>query len=300
MGFVKYNLHSGGASTRDILRNLPFAVPCNYDEIPHPDSIPLSVLDHPLGKWYKAGVANDDPPEPTPSPTESNHPVSVHSLDPSFIVLTRNSLGVYYGFIYSNGEPEEPMFKLTFSKGEGGQTFVAAGSHYRNGLHRNYELTGNWSPPLEDGKIPVELEITYATTDTNIELSGVFDPEENSLRGTVGSAWHLAREFVFKRDPEFVRFYPAPFITDAGERWKFAITSVLDRVRRQAWSSERIFKWIKDLKRFMEITVMRSRGKNMSMLVESGYRAILPGLYEAEAELCASLINTNMSKTTLF
>lgn len=190
------------------------------------------------------------------------------------------------------------MFKFTFSKGEGGQTFVAAGSHYRERLHRDYKITGNWSPPLEDGTIPVDLSITYATEDYNIDLRGVFNPEENSLRGTGGHFDVL--EFMFKRDPDFVRFYPAPWITNAGGRWKFAIRSVLDRIRRQAWSSQRIFGCIKNLKRFMELTVMRSSTKFTNVVVDTEYRAILPGLYESEAELCASLININASKTTIF
>lgn len=83
MSFVKYNICSGDASTRDVLRELSdsYVVFCKEDEIPRPDSIPLSVLDHPLGTQYKADSVNRDPPELTLSSTGDDHPVSVLCLD---------------------------------------------------------------------------------------------------------------------------------------------------------------------------------------------------------------------------
>ena len=303
MGPVKYKI--GSACQNIYSMDLPRGFPCSFsstdDEIPDPESIPLSVLEHPLGKRHEINIAAYEPPEL--SVMEGAHPVLVLSIDSLFVALTRNRLGVYYGFMYYNGRLEDPMSKFTFREGEDGHTFVATGSHYRGGLCGDYEITGKWDPPLENGRIPVELEINYATTigQLGIQLSGVFDPEENSLRGTVAHPSCVLEEFVFKRDPEFIRFYPTPSITNAGERWKFATKSVLDRIQRQAWSSKRISKRIKDSKRFMEAVVGRYRGGSLvDPEEEPEYLAVLPGLYEADTELYTSLIKVDMNKTTYF
>ena len=300
IGSVCESIHS-----LDLPRDLPGPFYCRGDEIPDPESVPLSILDHPIGKPHEINFAAYDAPELTLSLMEGAHPVLVLCLSSLFAALTRNRLGVYYGFMYGGGALEDTMFKFTFSEGEDEHTFVAAGSHYRSGLYRDYEITGKWGPPLENGRIPVELVISYAATHVfDAQLNGVFDPEENSLRGAVvypGGFPCLLEEFVFKRDPDFVRFYPAPSITNASERWKFATKSVLDRIQREAWSSKRISKRIKDLKRFMETFIWRYRERTyLDIQEQSEYFAALPGLYEADAELCASLIKVNMNKTTYF
>jgi len=208
---------------------------------------------------------------------------------------------VYYGFIYEHGRPLDPMIKFTFSKGEDENTFVAVGTHYRSGKHKNYKITGKWSSPSEDGKIPVELKIIYITTWADIELTGVFDPEENSLRGTILIQSDGATgEFVFKRDPEFVRFYPAPSIINARKRWEFATTSVLDRVRRMAWSPTCILKRIKDGKRYMELSLrLNYYGRDLTEDEVAEFLALFPILYEADTRFYASLININLSRTPI-
>lgn len=193
--------------------------------------------------------------------------------------------------------------KFTFGKGEGRNVFVAAGSHFRGDTYMDsYELTGTWGSPLEDGKVPVEIKIIYSEADwCTTDLKGVFDPEENSLKGTVVIPfWGTTGEFAFKRDAEFVRFYPAPSLVNARERWAFATKSVLDRVRRQAWSSKRIFKKIKDGKRFMELVLKQHYGRPQTREELDEYFASLPGIYEADVQFYASLIKVDLGKTTIF
>ena len=210
-------------------------------------------------------------------------------------------LGVYYGFIYYSGRPTDPMIKFTLSEGEKEHAFVAAGAHYQGLRYKKWNITGNWSSPSEDGKIPVEFKITYSTNWTSIEVKGVFDPEENSLRGTtVMPFYQMTGEFVFKRDPDFVRFYHAPSVVNARKRWVFALTSVRDRVRRQAWSSNQISQRIKDGRRFMELTLRLNYGRRATDDEHDEYIALLPGLYEADVEFYTSLINIDVSKKVLF
>ena len=195
----------------------------------------------------------------------------------------------------------DPMIKFTFNKGEDENTFVTTGTHYRAGDHKRYEITGKWSPPSEDGKIPVELKIVYITTWADIEVTGVFDPEENSLRGTILIPTDGATgEFVFKRDPDFVRFYPAPSVINAAKRWEFAITSVLDGIRRKAWSPMYILKRIKDTKRYMESAIrLRYYGKELTTDETEEFLALFPILYEADTRFYASLIRINLSRTPI-
>ena len=217
-----------------------------------------------------------------------------------FEILTGSRLGVYYGFIYSYQEVRDHMMKFTFSEGESERSFVATGAHFKEMEYKDYELVGNWSLGSQDGKIGVEMKITYGDEDYDyVELEGVFDPEENSLRGTAVMSLGTG-EFVFKRNPDFVRFYPVPSVTNARKRWEFAITAVLDRVRQQAWSSKRIFKRIEDRKRFMELVIQRYHGKmpTVDEFHESG--SLFYRLDEADFRFCASLVKIRLSRTPLF
>ena len=195
----------------------------------------------------------------------------------------------------------DPMIKFTFNKGEGENTFVAAGTHYRSGRHKNYEITGKWSPPSEDGKNLVELKIVYLSMWANIELTGAFDPEENSLRGTMLIPSDGATgEFVFKRDPDFVRFYPAPSVINAAKRWEFATTSVLDRIRRKRWSPVCILKRIRDGKRYMELSLrLNYYGRDLTEDEVTEFLALFPVLYEADTRFYASLISIDLSRTPI-
>ena len=195
----------------------------------------------------------------------------------------------------------DTMIKLTFTKGEDENTFVAAGKHYRSTITDDYEITGKWSPSSEDGGIVVEFKIAYIVDRwASIDLTGVFDPEENSLRGTtLTPAYGVAGEFVFKRDPDFVRFYPAPSVMDARKRWEFATTSVLDRIRRKAWSPARILKRIKDGKRYRDLVFEKKYGRYLSVDEIAGFRALLPALYEADVRFYASLIDIDLDRTPI-
>jgi hypothetical protein len=72
---VKYNLGSvhGVSFDGDRLRNLPESATCGEGMIPDPDSIPLSVLNHPPGKRHEINFAAYDLPEFTFSPAEGIH-----------------------------------------------------------------------------------------------------------------------------------------------------------------------------------------------------------------------------------
>jgi hypothetical protein len=201
--------------------------------------------------------------------------------------------------MYKDGRPTAPMIKFTFRKGGSDHAFVAAGVLWEDSEFQNYEITGNWSSPRKDGKIPIELKITYRQRSDNTELKGVFDPEEDSLRGTTQTGY-CAGEFVFKRDPDFIRFYPAPSITNARKRWKFATTSVLDHIQRQAWSPRRILKKIEDGGRFMELALKERHRWELSQSDREEVLALLPGLYEADVRFYSSLIDINATKTAIF
>lgn len=88
---MQYNFCSthGPVFEEDQFKELNDPIPCRDELIPDPDSIPLSVLNQPLGKRHEINFAAYDPPEPTLPPTEGDHPGLVLCVVPSFGVLTR-------------------------------------------------------------------------------------------------------------------------------------------------------------------------------------------------------------------
>jgi hypothetical protein len=208
-------------------------------------------------------------------------------------------LGVYYGFIYEDGKPLWPMIKWTLNRGSEGNSIVASGTHYHSGHHKTYTLTGT-TGALEGGKMRVDLKIDYESAWMDISTTGFFDLEENSLRGTTTMLYDNPGEFVFKRDPDFVRLYPAPSTIDARARWKFATTVVLDRIRRQSWACSYILKRIKDGKRYMQLATRSDYyGKRLNDDELDEYNRLVSLLYETDSRLYASLINTKLSKVTI-
>jgi hypothetical protein len=196
-------------------------------------------------------------------------------------------LGVYYRFIYESGRPVGPMMKFTFSKGKGEHTFVAAGSHFRDSWYKPYKVAGSWIPQPDGDKIPVEFKIMYALVDwKNTKLKGLFDPDENSLRGTMSAPISkLKGEFVFKRDLDFVRLYPAPSVTNPHRRWEFITTSVVDHFHRQIWSRKRILRTINDGKHSVELTLKESQyGMDLPTEEEEELLALFPCLYKSDIE----------------
>jgi hypothetical protein len=196
--------------------------------------------------------------------------------------------------MYGEERASDPMVKFTFIKGEGERTFFAAGAYHRHGRYWDYEITGIWFPPLEDGKIPVEM-----TIDGAVLLEGTFDPEDNSMRGTT-YVYGTEGVFVFKRDPDFVRFYPSPCVVNARTRWEFATTSVLDRVRQRVWSSKRISKRIEAGGRFMELTLRNYYGRPLEWEEFNELLTLFPSLYESDIQFYHSLINVHLKDTTIF
>ena len=194
------------------------------------------------------------------------------------------------------------MMRFSLSKGEGERAFLATGAHYRTDDldSQDYQITGTWGPLSEDGKIPVELKITYSPRVWfDIDLKGTFDPEDNSLRGIAASE-EFPEEFVFKQDPDLVRFHPAPSGVNARKRWEFVKTLILDRVRRQAWSSKQILKKLKDRKRFIELALMRHNWTPMTRDEKQEHGALTFGLREEDVRFYVSIINVRLSKTMQF
>lgn len=217
-------------------------------------------------------------------------------LSPLVKLTGTDRLGTYYGFIYEDEEPMGPMIKWTLHRGCEENSIVASGANYRWGFRKTYTLTGK-SGPVEDGKMPVDLKINYASMWLSISMKGYFDLAENSLRGTMAMSDGTPGEFVFKRDPEFVRLYPAPSKINAGARWKFATTAILDNIRQKSWSPSYILKRIKDGKRYMKLAIRDEYyGKNLNDNETKEYNALLSSLYESDARFYASLINIELSK----
>jgi len=182
------------------------------------------------------------------------------------------------------------MNKFTFNMGEE-NTFIATGAHHHPNGSDGYKIIGKWDPPLEDGRFRVKL--TYTASWESIEMDGFFDPEENSLKGSGSST----EEFVFKRKPDYVRFYPAPSTTGARKRWEFATTSVLEGVRRKPWSPTYALKRFKDGKRFTELsTRLNYYGRALSEAEVAEFFAFYPILYEADVRFYASLIRIDLNK----
>ena len=303
-GSLQYDLCSVHGLTfhGDKLRELPDRTLRKDEIIPDQDSISSSILNHLPGKRHEKDFSAYDPPELVHAPTEEGDPLSVLHLDSSFTMLTGNRLGVYYGLIYSeDGQPFFPMIKFTLKKSEEENTFVAAGAHHLRDISKDYTITGKRSPPSEDGKIPVELKISYATMWADIELTGVFDPEENSLRGEMGfPPYGTVGEFVFKRRPDFVRFYPAPSLISARTRWDFAKKAVLDRIRREtrplAYALERTWHGT----RYVVLSLRHHYGRDLNEDEEKELFNLYLVLSEADARFYASLIRIKLSETPIF
>ena len=144
------------------------------------------------------------------------------------------------------------------------------------------------------------LKISYSAMWAGIELTGVFDPEENSLRGTMLIPSHgTTGEFVFKRDPDFVRFYPAPSITGARGRWEFIMRAVLDRIRRRTWSLGYFLRRMRDGKRYMELSLRHHYGRRLDWDEKKELFDLHLVLYEADVRFYASLIRIKLSETPI-
>jgi len=191
------------------------------------------------------------------------------------------------------------MIKWTLNRGTGENLLAASGRRYYSGLHTTFTITGT-TGPLEGDKVGVNLKMTYASTWLDISMKGHFDPEENSLRGTMTISDGTSGEFVFKRNPEFVRLYPAPSTVDAKARWKFATTVILDRIRRDSWSPSYILKRIKDGKRYMQLAIRDEYyGKELDDDESDEYSNLLSSFYEIDARFYASLIRIKLSKVII-
>ena len=191
------------------------------------------------------------------------------------------------------------MKKWTLYRGSQGNSVTGSGIDYREGYRKTFTITGT-TGALEGGKMRVDLKIWYSATWYNINMTGNFDLEENSLRGTSLTADGNPGEFVFKRDPDFVRLYPAPSTIDASVRWEFARSVILDHIRRRSWSPSYMLKRVKDGKRYMEL-VIRSEyyGKELDDDELDEYGGFQASFYETDARFYASLINIELSKVSL-
>ena len=86
-GAIKYKLLSE-ALFRVRIPQRPNVISRVDEIIPDPDSIPLSVLNHPPGKRLEINFAAYDPPEIALSPSEETHSVSVPCPNAPLEILT--------------------------------------------------------------------------------------------------------------------------------------------------------------------------------------------------------------------
>ena len=143
----------------------------------------------------------------------------------------------------------------------------------------------------------MELKFVYVAIWLDTELTGKFDPEEKSLRGTLklGSG-AITGEFVFKRSPDFVRFYPSPSTITARKRWEFATTAVLDKIRRGSWSPTYILQRIRDGKKYMEMAIRENYyGRDLTADEEKEYYQLFSALLAGDARFYASLITIKLA-----
>ena len=220
--------------------------------------------------------------------------------NPTLTALTANyRFGTWYGFMYTDGIPSNPLITLTLTRGEGENTITASGTHYRGGYYKTFTVTGKSGAPEEDGTIPVDLKFVYVAIWLDAELTGKFDPEEKSLRGTLklGSGLTVTTgDFVFKRNPDFVRFYPSPSTVTARKRWEFATKAVLDKIRRHSWSPTYILQRIKDGKKYMEMSIRQNHfGRDLNADEEKEYYQLFTGLLAGDARFYASLITIKLA-----
>jgi hypothetical protein len=191
------------------------------------------------------------------------------------------------------------MVKWTLHRGIEENSILATGAKYFAGYCKAFEIAGTVKP-FEGGKMRVDLKINYAAMWLGINMTGCFDQDENSLRGTISMSDGTRGEFVFKRDPDFVRLYPAPSTVDARARWKFATAAVLDRIRRQSWSPSYILGRIKNRKRYMRLAIRDEYYRRPLDDNETDeYDDLLSSLDENNAWFYASLINIKLSEVPI-
>ena len=92
--------------------------------------------------------------------------------------------------------------------------------------------SGLWDPRGRR-KGPVGFQFIYIAIWRDAELVGKVDPEEKFLRSASKPGSDvITRDLVFKRSPDFIRFYPSPPTTTTHERREFATIAVLDWLLR--------------------------------------------------------------------
>ena len=228
-------------------------------------------------------------PKKDPIPCESPIPPPLRQHQPKV------SLDTWYGFMFKEGKPADPMISLTLTRGDGENCLAATGTHYKAGFRKIFTVTGKSGIPEEDGKIPMVLKFVYIWK--NSELTGKFDPEEKSIRGTVTFGTEQdPGEFVFKRNPDFVRFYVSPSSVTARKRWGFATKVVLDKIRRDAWSPSYFVQRIKNGKRYMEMSIREFHyGRALSEDELKEYHELFSTLRVEDARFYASLITIKLA-----
>jgi len=191
------------------------------------------------------------------------------------------------------------MITLTLIPGDGENSLAASGTHYRGGDHKAFTVTGKFGTPEEDGRIPVDLKFVYVIIWPDVELKGKFDPGEKSLRGSMEFR-RATGDFVFKRSPDFIRFYPSPSTMTTRKRWEFAITAVLDRIRRDSLSPTYLVQRIKDGRKYMDMAIRaRYYGKDLSADEEEEFRRLFSTLLAGDGRYYASLIAVKLASVPL-
>lgn len=184
------------------------------------------------------------------------------------------------------------MIKFTFGEGEDERTFVATG----DGRYKDCKISGKWHTPREESVIQVTLNITHITTDKwDTELRGVFDREYGTLKGTMAMPFlRIEGEFVFKRNPESVRFCPSPSTADGPKRLKFAGTSVLELGHKNLpWSPKQITDHVRGRFRLLELTFWEHYRRSLTDAEMEELSDLYSHLDEEDIRLC-SLLEMNI------
>lgn len=195
--------------------------------------------------------------------------------------------------MFMGGTTVNPLITLTLARGGSENSLAASGTYCSPYSHSEttYTVTGKFGTPEEDGRTPMGLTFIHPPPYLDTELEGKFDPEEKSLRGTFKYySGMFTGDFVFKRIPDFLRFYPPPATTTALKRWRFATMVVLDKIQRDSCSPTHLLQRVKDGRRYMELSIRaRHYGKVLDTYDEAEYSKLFTTL-AGDAQFFASLI----------
>ncbi|KAL6303383.1 hypothetical protein BKA93DRAFT_735065 [Sparassis latifolia] len=226
------------------------------DSVEAQNVVPEEVLYYPVeGDQNFVGSAYDDPTEPETA-EDQNAEEPVKSIIGAWNVFTGFGDHIY---------PHRPMVSVHIHASDyGALNFEGAGTNYEP---TPFTLTGECLPPSEKqqavGEVPVKFTMRYSARIDTQYLEGVLQAGGTMMtgrwryKGDKDIEW--GGDFIFSRMPADV-LCCRPALTEFRANrpralWKFAVTAVLDQVRRQLFSWSHI-KARRDVrKRFIELYI---------------------------------------------